>query len=97
MPVRRLPPLRALEAFMRTVRLGSARAAAEEIGVGAGAILGGPFDVVGVLAAQGDGGGGSCCDAPPEAHAAPTWVSYLDDIARAYHRTFQTRAESDDF
>ena len=46
---------------------------------------------------QGDGGGGSCCDAPPEAHAAPTWVSYLDDIARAHHRTFQPRAESDDF
>ena len=33
MPARRLPPLRALEAFMRTVRLGSARAAAEEIGL----------------------------------------------------------------
>ena len=33
MVTRRLPPLRALEAFMRTVRLGSARAAAEEIGL----------------------------------------------------------------
>ena len=37
MPARRLPPLRALEAFMRTVRLGSARAAAEEIDAGPGA------------------------------------------------------------
>jgi LysR family transcriptional regulator, glycine cleavage system transcriptional activator len=38
MPVRRLPPLRALEAFMRTVRLGSARAAAEEIGLSPSAL-----------------------------------------------------------
>lgn len=35
---RRLPPLRALEAFMRTVRLGSARAAAEEIGLSPSAL-----------------------------------------------------------
>jgi LysR family glycine cleavage system transcriptional activator len=33
-----LPPLRALEAFMRTVRLGSARAAAEEIGLSPSAL-----------------------------------------------------------
>jgi LysR family glycine cleavage system transcriptional activator len=38
MPVRRLPPLRALEAFMRTVRLGSARAAAAEIGLSPSAL-----------------------------------------------------------
>ncbi|MBI1403092.1 MAG: LysR family transcriptional regulator [Porphyrobacter sp.] len=38
MPQRRLPPLRALEAFMRTVRLGSARAAAEEIGLSPSAL-----------------------------------------------------------
>lgn len=38
MPARRLPPLRALEAFMRTVRLGSARAAAEEIGLSPSAL-----------------------------------------------------------
>ncbi|MFZ9394920.1 MAG: LysR substrate-binding domain-containing protein [Erythrobacter sp.] len=38
MPTRRLPPLRALEAFMRTVRLGSARAAAEEIGLSPSAL-----------------------------------------------------------
>ncbi|MBE5075122.1 LysR family transcriptional regulator [Erythrobacteraceae bacterium E2-1 Yellow Sea] len=38
MPNRRLPPLRALEAFMRTVRLGSARAAAEEIGLSPSAL-----------------------------------------------------------
>ena len=38
MPSRRLPPLRALEAFMRTVRLGSARAAAEEIGLSPSAL-----------------------------------------------------------
>lgn len=38
MPIRRLPPLRALEAFMRTVRLGSARAAAEEIGLSPSAL-----------------------------------------------------------
>jgi len=37
-PIRRLPPLRALEAFMRTVRLGSARAAAEEIGLSPSAL-----------------------------------------------------------
>lgn len=37
-PTRRLPPLRALEAFMRTVRLGSARAAAEEIGLSPSAL-----------------------------------------------------------
>ena len=40
MPARRLPPLRALEAFMRTVRLGSARAAAEEIGLSPSALSG---------------------------------------------------------
>jgi LysR family transcriptional regulator, glycine cleavage system transcriptional activator len=38
MPTRRLPPLRALEAFMRTVRLGSARAAAAEIGLSPSAL-----------------------------------------------------------
>ncbi len=38
MPTRRLPPLRALEAFMRTVRLGSARAAAEEIALSPSAL-----------------------------------------------------------
>jgi LysR family glycine cleavage system transcriptional activator len=38
MPIRRLPPLRALEAFMRTVRLGSARAAATEIGLSPSAL-----------------------------------------------------------
>jgi LysR family glycine cleavage system transcriptional activator len=38
MPIRRLPPLRALEAFMRTVRLGSARAAASEIGLSPSAL-----------------------------------------------------------
>lgn len=38
MPSRRLPPLRSLEAFMRTVRLGSARAAAEEIGLSPSAL-----------------------------------------------------------
>ncbi|NMW31834.1 LysR family transcriptional regulator [Altererythrobacter sp. RZ02] len=38
MPIRRLPPLRALEAFMRTVRLGSARAAAEELALSPSAL-----------------------------------------------------------
>ncbi|MXP46187.1 LysR family transcriptional regulator [Altererythrobacter luteolus] len=38
MPTRRLPPLRALEAFMRTVRLGSARAASEELGLSPSAL-----------------------------------------------------------
>ncbi|MDN3644960.1 LysR substrate-binding domain-containing protein [Pontixanthobacter aestiaquae] len=38
MPTRRLPPLRALEAFMRTVRLGSARAAADELGLSPSAL-----------------------------------------------------------
>ncbi len=38
MPVRRLPPLRALEAFVRTVRLGSSRAAAEELGLSPSAL-----------------------------------------------------------
>ncbi|WBY16162.1 LysR substrate-binding domain-containing protein [Altererythrobacter sp. MTPC7] len=38
MPLRRLPPLRALEAFMRTVRLGSARAASEELGLSPSAL-----------------------------------------------------------
>ncbi len=38
MPVRRLPPLRALEAFVRTVRLGSSRAAAEELGISPSAL-----------------------------------------------------------
>jgi LysR family glycine cleavage system transcriptional activator len=37
-PIRRLPPLRALEAFMRTVRLGSARAAAAELGLSPSAL-----------------------------------------------------------
>lgn len=35
---RRLPPLRALEAFARTVRLGSARAAADELGLSPSAL-----------------------------------------------------------
>jgi len=35
---RRLPPLRALEAFVRVVRLGSARAAAEELGLSPSAL-----------------------------------------------------------
>ncbi|MDG6078549.1 LysR family transcriptional regulator [Erythrobacter litoralis] len=38
MAVRRLPPLRALEAFVRTVRLGSARAAADELGLSPSAL-----------------------------------------------------------
>lgn len=38
MVTRRLPPLRALEAFMRTVRLGSARAAATELGLSPSAL-----------------------------------------------------------
>jgi LysR family glycine cleavage system transcriptional activator len=38
MPIRRLPPLRALEAFMRTVRLGSARSAAAELGLSPSAL-----------------------------------------------------------
>lgn len=38
MPVRRLPPLRALEAFMRTVRSGSARGAADELGLSPSAL-----------------------------------------------------------
>ncbi|MGB3752392.1 MAG: LysR substrate-binding domain-containing protein [Parerythrobacter sp.] len=38
MATRQLPPLRALEAFMRTVRLGSARAAAEELGLSPSAL-----------------------------------------------------------
>lgn len=38
MPTRRLPPLRALEAFMRTVRLGSARAAADELNLSPSAL-----------------------------------------------------------
>ncbi len=38
MVTRRLPPLRALEAFVRTVRLGSARAAAEELGLSPSAL-----------------------------------------------------------
>jgi LysR family glycine cleavage system transcriptional activator len=37
-PSRRLPPLRALEAFVRVVRLGSARAAAEELGLSPSAL-----------------------------------------------------------
>jgi LysR family glycine cleavage system transcriptional activator len=37
-PIRRLPPLRALEAFMRTVRLGSARAAAAELALSPSAL-----------------------------------------------------------
>ena len=38
MPSRRLPPLRALEAFVRIVRLGSARAAADELGLSPSAL-----------------------------------------------------------
>lgn len=38
MPARRLPPLRALEAFVRIVRLGSARAAAEELSLSPSAL-----------------------------------------------------------
>jgi LysR family glycine cleavage system transcriptional activator len=38
MAIRRLPPLRALEAFMRTVRLGSARAAAAELALSPSAL-----------------------------------------------------------
>ena len=38
MPARRLPPLRALEAFIRTVRAGSARAAADELGLSPSAL-----------------------------------------------------------
>mgnify|MGYP003665438978 FL=1 len=38
MVIRRLPPLRALEAFARTVRLGSARAAADELGLSPSAL-----------------------------------------------------------
>ena len=38
MPTRRLPPLRALEAFMRVVRLGSARAAADELSLSPSAL-----------------------------------------------------------
>ena len=38
MVVRRLPPLRALEAFMRVVRLGSARAAADELALSPSAL-----------------------------------------------------------
>lgn len=38
MVTRRLPPLRALEAFARTVRLGSARAAADELGLSPSAL-----------------------------------------------------------
>ncbi|MXP14537.1 LysR family transcriptional regulator [Altererythrobacter confluentis] len=38
MAVRRLPPLRALEAFIRTVRLGSSRAAADELGLSPSAL-----------------------------------------------------------
>ena len=38
MPVRRLPPLRALEAFVRIVRLGSAKAAATELGLSPSAL-----------------------------------------------------------
>ena len=36
--MRRLPPIRALEAFVRTVRLGSARAAADELGLSPSAL-----------------------------------------------------------
>ena len=36
--MRRLPPLRALEAFVRVVRLGSARAAASELGLSPSAL-----------------------------------------------------------
>ncbi|MBM3594279.1 MAG: LysR family transcriptional regulator [Alphaproteobacteria bacterium] len=38
MPVRRLPPLRALEAFVRVVRLGSSKAAASELGLSPSAL-----------------------------------------------------------
>lgn len=38
MPQRRLPPLRALEAFVRIVRLGSAKAAANELGLSPSAL-----------------------------------------------------------
>ncbi|CCA91485.1 MULTISPECIES: LysR substrate-binding domain-containing protein [Novosphingobium] len=38
MPVRRLPPLRALEAFVRVVRLGSAKAAASELALSPSAL-----------------------------------------------------------
>lgn len=38
MPTRRLPPLRSLEAFLRVVRLGSARAAADELGLSPSAL-----------------------------------------------------------
>ena len=38
MPSRRLPPLRALEAFVRIVRLGSAKAAANELGLSPSAL-----------------------------------------------------------
>ena len=38
MVTRRLPPLRAFEAFVRTVRLGSARAAADELGLSPSAL-----------------------------------------------------------
>ena len=38
MPIRRLPPLRALEAFVRIVRLGSAKAAANELGLSPSAL-----------------------------------------------------------
>jgi len=38
MATRRLPPLRALEAFARIVRMGSARAAATELGLSPSAL-----------------------------------------------------------
>jgi len=38
LPTRRLPPLRALEAFVRVVRLGSAKAAANELGLSPSAL-----------------------------------------------------------
>jgi DNA-binding transcriptional LysR family regulator len=38
LPIRRLPPLRALEAFVRVVRLGSAKAAASELGLSPSAL-----------------------------------------------------------
>ncbi|MES2493886.1 MAG: LysR substrate-binding domain-containing protein [Pseudomonadota bacterium] len=38
MPTRRLPPLRALEAFVRVVRLGSAKSAASELGLSPSAL-----------------------------------------------------------
>jgi len=38
MPARRLPPLRALEAFVRVVRLGSAKAASHELGLSPSAL-----------------------------------------------------------